>query len=585
MFKLEDGIEKALASSNLKTMETYVKELRTKNRKSTTSVLGILTNHYGDDAVASALVTAPHNTIMKDMEDTIWRLRNTQLSAWLSSDKSVDDVFNLLKLRQDGYLALASPKLEVLDDYIKLIIRSKSSQETLRDVLTRGFGERRLARLLVRAKQDDRTKELATALQNAILNKWVTDKLQPVNVLQRLRLDRGVTKAMTDLNRDTLTRYISLFKTHNPSSKTSFIGTLSAHYGDDAVAKALVTASSDASTKEGAIQLRSEQLTDWLNNEKTVDEVFKLLKLRDDGEVGLISHKLEALKDYIKLFNRERTGDETLLKTLTTGFGGESGFSNILLAAKADRRTNTVAMSLQSELLHQWLKSGLQPGSVLKKLKLDRGITEALSDGNIHTLTAYISLYSTQNPSNAVSLIKILSAHYGDDVAKALAMDDFATTELASNLLTQQLQLWLKSVGDVFAILNVGHLDFLSMKSQKLQILDSYLKMYNAKNPLDAKSMFAVVRKGFGGDAGLARVIGKALVTSQNEPKMALKYQNELFNQWFNRNIEPKNVYVEVLKIKKRSADFTAKGVAKRCKNYYKKRVGEVITFNNPRRS
>ncbi|ETM97415.1 hypothetical protein PPTG_24960, partial [Phytophthora nicotianae INRA-310] len=37
---------------------------------------------------------------------------NGQLFSWLDNRKSVDDVFKLLKLRRDKYLALASRKME-----------------------------------------------------------------------------------------------------------------------------------------------------------------------------------------------------------------------------------------------------------------------------------------------------------------------------------------------------------------------------------------------------------------------------------------------------------------------------------------
>ncbi|KAG3194856.1 hypothetical protein PC128_g8987 [Phytophthora cactorum] len=592
MFKLEDGMDTALASPNLEVMANYVKELSTKNRNSKVSLIGIFTTHYGDDAVAKALVTAQKKAKTADMENTIRQLRNNQLSAWLNSEKSVDDVFNLLKLRKDSYAALASGKLEVLDDYMKLFNRAKSGQETLLGVLTKGFGgEQILAKLLVVAKEKPRTSELATALQNALLNKWLLSRKQPESVLKRLRLDKSLAKAMTDLNRDTLTRYISMYNTRKSNGKASFIGTLSAHYGDDVVTKALVSASRDVNTKAVAKQLRSEQLDDWLNNQKTVDDVFKLLKLRDDGYFALTSRKLVVLKAYIKVINREKSGHETLLKTLTTGFGGESELAKILLTAKADPLTSKLATSLQTELLDRWLTHKLLPESVLRKLTLDRSMANVLSDQNLHTLTAYISMYNAKNPSSKTSLIETLSTHYGDDVvAKALviAKYDDATKALATFLQKQQLQTWLKtdkSADGVFKLLKIKHDDFLPMKSQKLQTLNNYVSLFNGKNPQDKTNMFTVVRNGFGGDGGLARMVARVLVHSQHKPETALKYQKELFNQWFNRNVEPKNIYSMFLNVNKTSADMTEKTIVARYARYYKKRVAQVKTFNNPRRT
>ncbi|ETL33091.1 hypothetical protein L916_14398 [Phytophthora nicotianae] len=591
VFKLEDGMDKALASSNLKGLEDYVAKLNPTNRNDKVSTIRLFSEYYGDDVVAKTLVTAQKEAKTVDMEKTVMRLRNNQLSAWLNSDKSVDDVFKLLKLRQDGYLALASPKLEALDDYMKIFNRVKPDQETLLNVLIKGFGESAFAKMLVHAKDDTRTSELATALQNALLNKWLLSKTQPEIVLKRLRLDKNFMKATTDLNRDTLTRYISMYNTRNPGSQASFIGTLSIHYGDDVVSKALVTASWEVNTKEIAKLLRREQLIDWMNNEKSVDDVFELLKLRDDGYFALTSRKLRVLKDYIKFFNREKAGDETLLKTFTTGFGGESELAKMLLTAKKNPSTEKLATSLQTALFDEWLTSKLQPENVLKKLKLNGGRGDFLSDQNVETLATYISIYNARNPDIRTSLIETLSAHYGDDVvAKTLviAKYDRATNELATTLQTQLLQTWSKSgksAEDVFTILKIGPNDFLPMKGQKLQTLYSYLKIYNANNPQDKRSMFMVVRNGFGGDGGLARMVGKVLATSQQKPEAALNYQKELFNQWFNRNIEPSSIYTRFLNVEKASAGGMEKAIVARYKRYYKKRLAQVKVFDDPRRS
>ncbi|KAG2786267.1 hypothetical protein JG687_00006658 [Phytophthora cactorum] len=127
MLKLENGMTRALASPNLKLMKNYVQELNTINRNNKLSVIGIFTTHYGDDAVAKALVTMQSKVKTEEAANTIKQLRSDQLSAWLNSGKSVDDVFTLLKLHKNGHPALASPKMEVLDGYMKLVIRAQSS--------------------------------------------------------------------------------------------------------------------------------------------------------------------------------------------------------------------------------------------------------------------------------------------------------------------------------------------------------------------------------------------------------------------------------------------------------------------------
>ncbi|KAG2809188.1 hypothetical protein PC119_g19314 [Phytophthora cactorum] len=75
-----------------------------------------------------------------------------------------------------------------------------------------------------------------------------------------------------------------MFNKESPDKTISLIGTLSARYGDDAVANALVSvemrASSTPQVTALAKQLRAEQLSAWLDSGKSVDDVFELLKLR-----------------------------------------------------------------------------------------------------------------------------------------------------------------------------------------------------------------------------------------------------------------------------------------------------------------
>lgn len=599
IYKLDDGIEKALVSPNLKAMESHVKELSTKNRKSEASVIGILTSHYGDDAVAKALVTAQKTVQSDDDVKTIWRLRNAQLSSWFSSDKSVDDVFTLLKLRHDDYLALASPKMEVLDDYMKLINRVTSGQETLLNVLTKGFGgEQTMAKLLLRGKEEPQTRELATALQNALLNKWVTDKFQPESVLKKLKLDRDLMNALSDPTRHTLTSYIAVFNTRNPGKKASFIGTLSAHYGDEMVANVLIAASRNGNTRRMAKQLRTDQLSDWLNNQKSADEVFSLLKLRADLpniDGALASGKLKLLEDYIKLFNREKAGDETLLKTLTTGFDGESNLAKALLTAEINPHSNKMVVKLQGELLNQWLLKGLKPESVLKNLGLDRGMKEVLSDPNRHFLTKYIWEYNSRNRFDRTSLIWTLSAHYGDDVvarALAVAKGDSGLARTAAILQRQQLEGWLssgKSADDVFTLLRIGADDFLPLNSQNLETLEDFVWLLNLKNRRIQTNIFTVVENKFGGDVQLARAVVKALNEAderglRDSVGIASRYRSKLFGRWFDKSIEPKDVYAMILKVNGASADALEKSIVSRYTAFYKKRLAKAFTFDSPRR-
>ncbi|KUF77071.1 hypothetical protein AM587_10002056 [Phytophthora nicotianae] len=592
MFKLENGMETALASPNLKKLEEYVSELNVKSGNNKASVIEIFIKHYGDDKVAKALVTAQRKADMVDGENMISQLRDAQLSSWRESEKSVDDVFTLLKLREDGYRAFGSPKMQALEDYTKRAPLTNPVQKSLLQTLTTGFGgERKLARLLVNAKRDSNSKDLATAMQKALLKKWMqVDKMNPEDVLKKLRLeDDAMEKILTDKNRYTLVEFISMYNAKNPDTTTSLVRVLSAHYGVDGVAKRLVTGSTGTNTKVVAKKLRAEQLNEWLISGKSVNHVFKMLKLRDDGYLALTSRKLEVLEDYIAASNSKKGGDETLLKALTTGFGGETEMKQILAMGKLNPYTIKRAMSLQ---LEQWLVDNLKPEDVLQKLGLGRGLEDAISNKNLQYLDSFISMYKAAYPNTKISVTGTLSAHYGDDVlAKVLAaaLNKGETRALASNLQKQQFEGWLaseKSADDVFKLLKIKNEDFYTSTSPKLDSLKNYIMLLNSKKPADAVDIITVVAKGFDGESGLAHALAAVPKVGDTTkiPATASSYQKELFNRWYDMLIKPNTIYTKILKVQELSAGDLDKVIATRYTAFYTKREAAIRRFTGPRR-
>ncbi|ETK88317.1 hypothetical protein L915_07416 [Phytophthora nicotianae] len=252
-----------------------------------------------------------------------------------------------------------------------------------------------------------------------------------------------ILRALKNSKLEVLKNYIERLNKKNPDKTISLVGTLSARYGDDEVARAIVSAArrtdSAPHVKELATQLRSQQLRAWLDNGKSVDDVFKLLKLGDDGYEPLTSRKLIVLDDYIVEFNRANPGHKTtLLKTLTTGFGGESHLVTLLAAAKHDVRTKAKATELENGLLRQWQRENLDPASVMKLLNLDNGVDRVLNNRNLETFEKYIAVFSKKNPENPTTFLGALTMKYEEgEVAKAIVSalknENMATRRVAAN--------------------------------------------------------------------------------------------------------------------------------------------------------
>ncbi|KAG2954472.1 hypothetical protein PC116_g7567 [Phytophthora cactorum] len=85
--------------------------------------------------------------------------------------------------------------------------------------------------------------------------------------------------------------------------------------------------------------------------------------------------------------------------------------------------------------------------------------------------------------------------------------------------------------------------------------------------------MFLVVRKGFGGDVILARVVGKALekLDSHNlntAASMAPVYERVLFKRWIKSDNEPKSTYRKIFDVEDASAGRLDNGFVTRYRKY-----------------
>ncbi|KAG6599731.1 Secreted RxLR effector peptide protein [Phytophthora cinnamomi] len=316
--KVKEGaamISSTLRNSRLETLSEYVKMFNNKYPESKITVTGALSAKYGDDVVATALASAQSSTQNKKVADEMKVLQKEQQQVWFKEGKSADDVVNLLKLREGGYEVLSSQKMKVLEDYIKYMNRKSPHPTTLLDALTNGLGgESKLLTMLTRAKKEVRTMKEAKKLEALLLQKWLAKDELPEKVFKMLKLDNDHSYAFRSDNLNVFRTYVLDFNKKNPSQKFSTIKILTASYNEVEVVHALA-AKVMVRGDDTANLLLGEQLLGWFKSDKTVDDVYALLKLPRDGTAAFVNWKLETMTAYIKLLNRHDL-DESLIKTL-----------------------------------------------------------------------------------------------------------------------------------------------------------------------------------------------------------------------------------------------------------------------------
>ncbi|POM76654.1 RxLR effector family [Phytophthora palmivora] len=149
-----------------------------------------------------------------------------------------------------------------------------------------------------------------------------------LDVLDKLELNTGVIAALANPKLKILDRYVNMLNNKYPEKQVSLLGILTARYDEIDLAVALALAKYFENSKPIAMKLQRQQLQGWLNAQKSVDDVFSLLKIKEDGVRSMLNRKLETMDEYIKLFNSKNPQQKTdLLTVIKDGFGGEDKFA------------------------------------------------------------------------------------------------------------------------------------------------------------------------------------------------------------------------------------------------------------------
>ncbi|KAL4086431.1 hypothetical protein PRIC1_014135 [Phytophthora ramorum] len=169
-------------------------------------------------------------------------------------------------------------------------------------------------------------------------------------------------------------------------------------------------------------KISNAKLRSWLKKGQTTDDVFARFKLNNGVDDVLSNPKLKTWVTYVEMFNKQNPENKVSMTSTLTKTYGEAAVARVLDAGTKVASTETIAKRLQAELLRGWLSKGDSVDDVLKLLKLDKGVQKLAADQNMQTLATYVRVFNKQNPGEKTTLMKAITASYGDDaVARGLA--------------------------------------------------------------------------------------------------------------------------------------------------------------------
>ncbi|POM62079.1 RxLR effector family [Phytophthora palmivora] len=203
------------------------------------------------------------------------------------------------------------------------------------------------------------------AFTSARLNVWLTRDKSAYDALVKLKLHKGVDKALASPKLNVLDDYVSMLNKRHPEKQVSLVGTLTARYDEVALAKAIVLAKRSENSRDIATKLQTQQLEGWYNNQK--------------------SHSTN------------------LFRALRDGFGGEDKFALMVSRAMNIPEISVGAYKYQNALFKRWLDKDYDPMSVLVKVfKVDEQNLAGAGAQEKTIIAAYKPMYNRKHGINEV---------------------------------------------------------------------------------------------------------------------------------------------------------------------------------------
>ncbi|ETN14845.1 hypothetical protein PPTG_07098 [Phytophthora nicotianae INRA-310] len=190
------------------------------------------------------------------------------------------------------------------------------------------------------------------------------------DVFVLLKLDQAGDKILENKQFGTWVSYMT--KTNKKYPEVAMVAKLTTVYGDEVLAKILQAGVKVKSTNSIARKLQFIQMTGWMQQTNSIDDIFRLLKLDEGMEKLLTSPNLNILERYIEVYNKFNGVKRTSLIKEMMRFYEQKAVSTALEAAKKNPSTNALATELQAAQFRQWFADGVKPPKIWKMLEMKK---------------------------------------------------------------------------------------------------------------------------------------------------------------------------------------------------------------------
>uniref|UniRef100_A0AAV1TII4 RxLR effector candidate protein n=1 Tax=Peronospora matthiolae TaxID=2874970 RepID=A0AAV1TII4_9STRA len=201
-------IEKATFLAKQDELWDKLQTLRSKDQLTTPESLLDCVRGYKDDVVAHV---AGRLSLEPDSDDheLAAKMFNNLSERWWRTKRSLDRVFDVLKLHDGRLFHDNMPKLKALEAYARFDTSVKNHKQTVIQTLIRKFGDGLLSSILMDGTEHAFCHDIATELQDEMMANWKERKITAKHVTIELSPRNG---HLSSVDMKTLARYKEVLK-------------------------------------------------------------------------------------------------------------------------------------------------------------------------------------------------------------------------------------------------------------------------------------------------------------------------------------------------------------------------------------
>ncbi|KAG7389008.1 hypothetical protein PHYPSEUDO_011471 [Phytophthora pseudosyringae] len=498
----------------------------------------------------------------KTLEKLAEAAKNTLTS---NNQATTNNLFKQFKLEEGGSHLLASTQF---DDWVAAVTKAyktnpKAGDAAMVTTLATHYSDEALASMLAAAKQVASTKSTATRLEDAHLNTWKADGKTADDVFKLLKLDEAGGDLLKSSKLSTWVAYSTKLK-NKPYD--DLLLKLKPSYDDAALAKMIALAKKDATTTAVAENLESAQVWQWVKQDKSVIDVFRLLKLNEEGATLLKSPMLGTWVKYVDMQNKDPYN--LLFSAMKKTKVDEVALARMIGAAKKDVSSASIAEKLEQLQIAKWSKAEKSGDDLFLLLGLKKEKDKVFESPVWDTWVSY--LVKKEDDADTV-MFSVLRTNFGNNALTqmvARSKEVASTKDVAAKL---ELDIWRmngQTSDDIFTLLKLDKVGDKVLESPALSTWVAYVRKLSSfkKNP-DELMAITQLEERFG-TVKMARMLveSKEGAKTAATKKFIEKLQAQQFKRWVYEERNPK----EVAKLLAKSSDSISATVKSDFEAFYK---------------